>query len=269
MKNLDLKKAPRGSFKRSEWVHDTESYTTAHYGYEETIDEIEALENDDIFDEEMISARVASSQLRLAREKRVADAVFNTTTFASGNDTQAAAAVWSNASTANIFLDFDNAFVKIHAKTGIPKAALTGIVTETALRSVIRSEKVLANIKYTMAPELMTAEQQAQMIASFLGIKGLIVADSVIDTTLTGIAKGVFTGIWNPQLAMLAYISQAAPSWKSKGLGRQPRWSKFSNDFRVESYDEESTASRVVRVREQSGEKVFKTFGTIITGVMS
>lgn len=269
MKKLDNAKANRGSFKRTEYIWGKDSYTTSHKGYEVAIDNTEAMENSDIFDEETTVARNLYSEMRITREARVASAVMNTTTFTGSTNVQAAAAVYSNASAATPFVDFDNAYVKIKAKAGIPKKALSGILAEAAFRKLVRTNEVLTNIKYTTAPELMSMEQQIQMIANYLGLKNIIVTDGVYDNTAELVKDAVFADIWNPQLAMLALISPAAPTWDAPGLGRQPRWSKFAKDFRVESYGEVQTDSRVVRVREYSGEKINTKFACLITGVMS
>ena len=47
-KLLDLKKTNRGSFKRGTWVWDSDNYQSYQYGYEEIIDNVEALENSEI-----------------------------------------------------------------------------------------------------------------------------------------------------------------------------------------------------------------------------
>jgi hypothetical protein len=269
MKNLDLKKAGRGSFQRGEWVWGKDSFVTAQYGYEEAIDNVEALENSDFFDEELVATQIAYSQVKLAREKRVADAVFNSTTFNAGNDVQAAAALWSVVANADPFLDIDNAYAKFKIKAGRAKNILSLAITEDAFRAVMKATKLMENIKYTQDIETKDAAVKAQFLADFLGIKEVIVITSIADTTPIGVEDAVFGNIWNKTNGMLFMKSPSVNSWKVPGLGRQPKWSKFSKDILVESYNEDTTDSRVVRVREYSGEKVNSTFGVRLTGLLA
>lgn len=267
MKDLDLKKGSRGTYKRSEWVWTKDSYTTAEYGYEELINNVEALEHDDIFNEEQISARIGYSQLRLAREKRVANAVFNTTTFTGSANVQAAGTAWTTPASADPWKDFDDAYTKIKAKSGLPKSSLTAIIPELAFRRAMKVDAVMENVKYTQNIEVLPMSMKAQFFADYLGVKDIKIVDSIVDTTPQGIEDAMFAAIWTETMAMLAYLSPASPSWKTPGLGRQPRWTKFAKDIKVDSYDENNTDSRVVRTREFSGESINTTFGVLLTGV--
>lgn len=267
MKDLDLRKGERGTYKRSEWVWGKTTFTTAEYGYEELINNVQALEHADIFDEEVVAARIGYSQLRLAREKRVADAIFNTSTFTGTPNVQAAGTAWTTPASADPWKNFDDAYTKIKAKAGLPKSALTAIIPELAFRRAMKVDAVIENVKYTQNIEVLPMNQKAQFFADYLGVKNIHVVDSIIDSTPQGIEAADFGAIWDETMAMLAYLSPESPSWKTPGLGRQPRWSKFAKDVKVDSYDENNTDSRVVRTREFSGEAVNTTFGVLLTGV--
>ena len=67
----------------------------------------------------------------------------------------------------------------------------------------------------------------------------------------------------------ISLSASASNSWNTKGVARQPIWAKFSTDYRMESYDEEASDSRIIRAREYRGEKIFTKYGVLITGVES
>jgi len=267
MKNLDTKKARRGTFKRSDYVYGGDSYNSFHYGYEEPVDEVEALELEDIFDEEIVAAEVAKNQMELAREIRVANTLFSTSTFDSASaDQQTAGLAWDDVD-CDIWTNVDDAYEKVRSKCGRTKSQLSLIVPEYDFRQGMRSTKVREDVKYTSDITSKPMAVKAQFLADFLGIKEIILADAVVDGQPEGIKDAVFTGVWDVTQALLAYFAPPSNSWRAPGVGRQPVWAKFAKDFKVESYDEKNTASRIVRVREHRGIKVFKKFGCLITGV--
>ena len=268
LKDFDLKKAPRGSFQRTEFSSGTDSYTTNQYGLEVPIDLTEALENEEFFDEEVDAGIGARSLLLVGREKRVASAILNTTTFTAAGDKEAVDTVWTSAS-AVIWKDVNDAFTKLKAKFPIRKSMLTLSLDEDVFSQVMRSTEVRADVKYTK--DINSAAEAAQLgyLAAYLGIKNIILTSAQYDTSLEGVDTAAFSDIWNPALAMLCLVSAPSNSWNTKGVARQPIWTKFATDYRMESYDEEATDSRVIRAREYRGEKINTTFGVLLTGVTS
>lgn len=267
LKNLDLKKAPRGTFKRTEFHNGEDSYQTYHYGLEVPIDMTEALENSDFFDEEVDAGVGAKSLLLVGREKRVADALFNSTTFAGvTNQVAVSNGVWTAAAAA-LWTDVNAAYLILKKKFPIRKMMLTLSLTEDVFSLVMRSTEVRADVKYTN--DISSADESAQMryLAAYLGIKNIVLTSSQLDSTAEGTKEASFADIWNPAFAMLMLVAPASNSWNTKGVARQPIWTKFATDYRMESYDEEASDSRIVRAREYRGEKINTKYGVLITGV--
>jgi hypothetical protein len=144
---------------------------------------------------------------------------------------------------------------------------LTAIMTEDQIKYALMSNKVLANIKYTKDIETLGLAAQAQLLTNFLHIKNIVTVQAIADSTDETGSVAAFVDVWSSSLIQLAYMSPGSKMW-TKGLGRQPRWSKFSTDFKIESYDEPQTASRVIRAREHSGEYLNVTYGCLLTGVV-
>jgi len=267
-KLLDLSRAERGSFKRTDLTFGSETFITREKGIEIPVFDTEVMENSEVFNLEVEAARDALQLHKLSIEKSVADAVLNTSTFTGTANQQAATAVWTGA-TAKIFTDVDNAAKKIKAKAGISKGLLTLTMDETVFNAVIRSTEVREDVKYTSDINSEGMKAQVSYLASYLHIKNIIITSAVADSTPEGNETASFSELWNPALSMLSYITPASNSWRGKGLGRQPIWSKFSKDYKVESYLDPAVASTIMRVRSYRGEKIFTNYGVIITGVTS
>lgn len=267
MKQLDLKRAPRSTFKRAEWVWASTNYNTYEYGYEEPIDNVEMLENSDIFNEEVVVANIARSQLMLAREKRVADAVFNATTFTGATNTLAIAQEWDDATNADPYLNITEVQAKSFAKNGIPRARMELLLNEVVFRNVMKCAKLQDNLKYTISIDKMTEQEKMNVFAQFLGIKAVHIATSFADSTAIGIEDAVFSRLWSDEYAMYYFPCPNVDSWRVKGLGRQPVYTKFSSDYIIEDYDEPQSDSLIVRAREYRGEFLNTTYGVLMSNM--
>ena len=265
MKLLDLKREPRGTFQRGMWVWGASLYATFEYGYEEPIDNVEKLKNADIFNEEVVSTQIAEHQLKLAREKRVADAVYNTTTFTGAANTTTITEEWDDKTNADPYANITTGAAAMKTKCGAPRKTLHLLMNDVILRNIMRSDAVRSDIKYTKSIDELSEENQAALLTNFLGIKKIHVATSFYDTTNLGVEDATFSDIWSNEYMMLFVPAPNAQSWKVPGLGRQPVWSKFAPDYRVEAYDEPQTDSRIVRVREYRSEFINTKYGHLFT----
>lgn len=261
MKLLDVKRAPNGTFKMGEWVFDGTSYNTYEYGYVEPVDNTEKKKYDDIFDIEVVAATIARSQLMLAREKRVADAVFNATTFATG--LVSITHEWDDATNADPYTNVTTMHDTLFAKCGIPKALCHLLINEQVFRNVMRTDRVRADVKYTVAVDKLSMTEKASYLAEYLGIKQIDVATSFVDTSAIGIKDATFARLWSNEYALLYYPCSSVDSWKVRGLGRQPVWKKYAPDYIIESYPHEESDSVRIRVKEYRGEFINTKYGVL------
>src|SRR5690606_49592 len=72
---------PGGSYNRGNWRFEEDNYVTRENGFEEPIDDNEARMYANYFDAEVISTSRAVSMVMRNREKRVADMIFNASTW--------------------------------------------------------------------------------------------------------------------------------------------------------------------------------------------
>lgn len=265
----DGKRGKSGSYKRVEYSISEETFSTWEEGFEVPVDTVNSKEMEDYFSEEMVSAEVARNTLWLQREKQVSDAVFNTTTF-SGSNAQVVSSKWNNSDTSvpTPFTDVDNAVERMRAKLGIPRGQLSLILTDRAIRYVVRTDELLNDIKYTRDILAKSRDEQLQFLADFFHVKNVIEVSSMENTSEMGVQAN-FGRIWDTSYGMVAKLSPETNSWKVGGLGRQPSWGKVAKDYVIESYDEKSTNRKWMRARDYKGQKVFSKFGCLLTGVIA
>lgn len=263
MKLLDLKRTPRGTFNRGQWVWGDSAYFTYEFGYEEPVDNVERLKNKDIFNEEVVSTQIARSQMMIVREKRISDAVFDATTFTGATNFLSVTTEWSDIA-CTLYADITAAHVKLFAKCGRPRSQLVLLINETVFRNIMRATEVRADVKYTVAVDKLNVSQKASYLAEYLGIKEIQIATSFYDSSQLGIEDATFSRLWSDEYGMVYYPSPSIGSWKVPGMGRQPIWTPFSPDYRVESYDEPQSDSRVVRVREYRGVYIDTKYGFLL-----
>jgi len=267
MKQLDLKRAPRSTFQRGQWVWGNDSFATYEYGYEEPVDNVEALENADIFNEEVVSASIAKSQLFLAREKRVADKIFSTTTFNGAANTLVVTEEWDDATNAVLEANITAAQAKLFAKAGVPRSQCSLLINDIVFGNAMRTDKVRNDIKYTKDINSASRAEQSRYLADYLHIKRVIVATSFSDGTGLGIEDAVFESLWSNEYGLYYLEMPNIDSWKPPGIGKQPVYKKFSPDYRMESYIEPQSDATIIRAREYRGEYVNVTYGILLSNL--
>jgi hypothetical protein len=268
LKNLDVSRNNNGTFKRGIWVYDTDSYSTRQLGYEEPIDNTEA-EELDFLDDEIVSAKICYSQMRVAREKRTADAILNTSVFTGTANTLVLSNEWDDASNCTPYADVTSMHSKLKAKCGVPRNQMTLIMNENVFRNVIRSDEVRSDLKYTTPIDRMGEGEKKSVLTQFLGIKDVIVVTSFYDSSKLGIKNATFTDMFSDEYMQACYLAPSIESWKVPGLARRPIYTKVrgGGDFWVETYFEKNKDATIVRVREYSGEYVNLRYGVLVSNV--
>ena len=261
----DTVRADSGAYDRTTFNLAEDDFRTRLYGCEEAIDNIAELETSSIFSQEEVAGMMARNRLLLGREKRVADTVFNTTTFTGAGYTGAASKVWSDV-TADFRDDIWEAHKKIRSRLMLGLGSMSLILTSDRIRDMIETLAAKDAIKYNVAMLLNNEASQLSALATYIGVKQIVAVDPMADKAGLDL-KGDFDFLYPNNQAMLAVLSGGANSWRIGGLGRQPVFTKLASDYLMESYDEEATDTRVVRAKEYRGQKVFKDYGFLLTGI--
>jgi hypothetical protein len=240
-------------------------YTTQEFGFEEQIDNVSQKRFEEYVDQEEVSAQIAYTQLLLAREKRVADAVMNATTFAGAANVFDITEEWDDADAATPLSDISiSAYEKLRAKTGYSLGQASLIMTDDQFKYVMMTDEVVNSVIYTEAVATMSQDRRTQFLADYFHVKEILLTETLYDTAALD-AEQSFGKLWSNEYMMLCYLNSSVQSWKEPGLGRMPTWQKFSNDYYTETYEEPQTDSTVVRVREFNGIQLNSRFGVLIS----
>lgn len=267
MKVMETRRKNDGSFPRSNWEWEDDTYVTYEYGFEEEIDLTEALADAEYIDQEAISAELSYQGLLLGRESRVAEALFNATTFASS--TTAITNEWDDATNATPWTDIDNAAKNIRAVCALPKSALTLVVSEDNIEYAIHTDEVKGYFQYSGQYADMLKSPilaKAAFLAGYFGIKKVKPVISLYDTSGLGSSASIGK-FWSNEYAMLGYFSEGTMGLKTQTLIKQLNWSAYSSDFVMEDYEEEKFRKMYIRSREHRGIKVNTDYGWLLSNV--
>lgn len=262
-KNLTIpqtKHANGATYNRVELYMDDLAYICVDHGLEGQITDRDREKYADDFDAELEKTQAVKIKLLLAREKRIKELIFNTTTW-TGSDlyTDNSSAPWDAAGT-GIIKQVQTAREKVRLNCGVP--AETMIISESTLINMMNNTEIKA--KFPGATVITEAMLRAQM-GAIMGITNLLVGQAVYNSAGEG---QDFSGseIWPDDYAMVAVLGEEGLPMTEPQLGRTILWKPYTSDLEyVETYREEQTKSDIVRVEHSVDEKVFdKYFGHLM-----
>lgn len=267
LQQRDTKRAPGGGYARGTWTFDKSTYSTEEHGAEEPVDDREAKLYADYFQSEQISTlRAFSSVLRNA-EQRVADAVFNTTTWTGAALTTAVGTPWSTAATAVPITNVESAVLKVYDGSGLWANAL--IINRKTFRLLRNCQQVIDRINASGAGAPAKANDvTVEMLQQVFDLDHVIVAGSSKNSAKEG-QTATPAQIWSGTLAMVCRVSTSA-DMRDPCIGRTFHWSDDGSSIggTVESYRDETVRSDIIRVRHDVDEIVlYAAAGHLLTSV--
>lgn len=249
------RRAPGAGYNRSNWQFETATYATEEHGAEEVVDDREAKMYAEYFDAEQISTlRAFSSVLRNA-EARVADAVFNATTWNGSALTTGITHEWDDATNAVPLTDVEAAVQKVYDGSGLWANAL--IINRKVFRNLRNCDQVIERINSAGAGSPSKASDvTADMLAAVFDLPYIIVAGTSKNNAKEGQTASP-TQIWSGEYAMVCKIATGS-DMREPCIGRTFHWSQDGSSIggTVETYREEAVRGEVVRVRHDVDEMV-------------
>lgn len=262
-KNLtipDTRHANGAAYNRVELYMDDLAYACEDHGLEGQVTDRDKEKYADDFDAEVEKTQAVKIKMLLAREKRIKNIIFNTTTW-TGADlyTDNSASPWDNIATKIIAQVLDGK-EKVRQNTGVPANAM--IIGEVTLNNMLVNTELRA--QFPGAPIITEAMLRAQM-GALMGIQDLIVGQAIYNTADEG-QDFVAGEIWPDDYALIAALGEEGLPMTEPQLGRTILWKPYTSDLEyVETYREEQTRSDIVRVEQSIDEKVFdKYFGHML-----
>ena len=264
MKIPDVNRAPRGGYNRDDWEYERGLFLTSEKGREELLDDLERklfdLEAPGLAD--FIATRRAWNFILRAQEKRIADKVFNASTFSANSITEE----WDDATNAVPLTDVKTGKLSFRSTCGMLPDAL--IISYSTFEDLKNCDQIVNRLKYTY-PMLKMNDMTSAELATAFGVPRVLVGGAVYDSAGKGIDASI-SNIWSNEYAALVKISSGA-DLTQPGIGRTFLWTEDSPENPVvEQYRAEGNRSDVFRVRHNTDEAYIQsknTSGTVVSNI--
>ncbi|MFH1385113.1 MAG: hypothetical protein ABIH47_09175 [Candidatus Omnitrophota bacterium] len=250
-RDADTKRAKRGSYNRDSFGAKDKSYACEEHGLEGPLDDAERQMYASDFDAELMTTKIVTRRVLQAQEKRVADMVFNTSTFTG-------AALYTDNSSAPWDAAASDAIAQVRAAKSIVRSNC-GMLANALILSETNVDRLKANtgikdaIKYVAR---LTDQELMNALADIFGLEYLIVGKAIRNSAKEGKAF-VSADIWSDDYAMIARIVTDGQDLSQPGLGRVFLWVDDSpENATVEQYRAEDIRSDVFRVRQHVDELI-------------
>ncbi|MFQ5414665.1 MAG: hypothetical protein ACE5E6_09430 [Phycisphaerae bacterium] len=266
LKDRATARAPGAGYSRSSFTFTTDSYTCVEHGAEEVVDDNEASMYSEYFDAEQIAAARALSAVMLNYEKRVAAAIFDTTTWTGSALTTAVGVKWNVPATATPIADIEAAVQKVYDASGLWPNAL--IINRKVFRNLRNVDEIINRIKYAGFTDPRSGTINEAALGQVFDLDQIVVAGGTKDTAAEG-QTSALAPIWSDTMAMVCRLT-ATQDIREPGLGRTFHWGEDGSTVggTMESYRQESVRGDVIRVRHQTDEKVlYVEAGHLLTAV--
>jgi len=243
-----LKIAAGAGYPRTSRRFTSDSFDAIEYGLEEVLPDSNRRDLDRFFDTEVNIAGMLLRQIQVSHEARVASAAF----AANGLTAISASAAYTDANITSFDVPGDVAAAKLElAKYGV--LANTLIMSMPVFERIRRSAKV-QNQFFGIVPSDQSRLLSEGEVAAAVGVDRVLVGRAPKNTAKKGqVYSGGF--IWSNTYMALA--NTVGGDFSGGGFGRTIVWAADSPvPFVSETYRDEARRADVLRVRQNSAEKV-------------
>lgn len=248
-------RAPGSGYSRGNFTFTTSTFACEEHGAEEPVDDRQAKMYREYFDAEQVSTMRAFSAVLRNAEQRVADAVFNTTTWTGSSLTTAITDEWDDIVNAVPITNVDAAVKKIYDNSGLWANAL--IVNQKVFRNLRRCAQIIDAIESNGAGDpSKQSDITADMLARVFDLDYVIVAGASKNGAKEG-QNATPSQIWSDEYAMVCRVATSA-DMAEPCIGRMFHWSEDGSSVggTVESYRDEIVRANIIRVRHDVDEVV-------------
>lgn len=255
LQQRDTKRAPGSGYARGNFNFTTGSYATEEHGDEEVVDDREAKMYAEYFVAEQIATMRAFSAVLRNAEQRVADAVFNSTTWTGASLTTAITHEWDDAANAVPITDVEAAVGKIYDGSGLWANAL--VINRKVFRNLRNCASVIDRINSDGAGNpSKPSDVTVDMLKAVFDLEHIIVAGTSKNSAIEGQAATPVQ-IWSGEYAMVCKVATSS-DMREPCIGRTFHWADDGSSIggTVETYREEAVRGEVVRVRHDVDELV-------------
>lgn len=260
-------RSPGGNYARGNFTFTTSTFACVEHGAEEPVDDREAQLYAEYFDAELIAGMRAAHAVRLNAERRVADAVFNATTWNGASLTTGITHEWDDATNATPVDDVFAARAKVYDNSGV--WADTLICNYKVFLNLLKCDQVIERIESAGAGSASRAGQiTAEMLAQVFNLRKIIVGGGSRNNANEGLAASPVQ-IWSDEYAMVCKTADSN-DFREPCIGRTFHWSEDGSSVNgtVETYRDEAVRSDIVRVRHDVDEKIiYPELGHLLSNI--
>ena len=256
LQQRDTKRAPGSGYARGQFTFTSSTYSCEEHGAEEPIDDREAKMYAEYFDAEVISTRRAYNAVLRNAEKRVADAVFNTSTWTGASlTTDVSASPWATIASASPLTNVEAAVGKVYDGSGLWPNAL--VINRKVFRNLRNTAQVIDRIASSGAGNRnLASDVTVDMLAQAFDLDYIIVAGGSYNSATEG-QTATPAQLWSSTYAMVCRVA-VGNDFREPCIGRTFHWGADGSniDGAVESYRDEVVRANIVRVRHDVDEIV-------------
>lgn len=250
LKIQETKRSPRANYNRGDYEFGTGTYSCKEHGLEEPLDDTEASLYRRYFDAEEMAVKRNVFNILLAREKRVADKIFNATTFAS--QLTEVGTEWSTVATCTPRANVFGAKESMRAAVGLEPNSL--VMSKKVFNNLLLTAELRDALKYTNPIEMGAFEAQKRVMSTYFGVDEILVGNAMYDSAKKG-QSSVLGDIWDDEYVALLRVSDGGQDLKEPVVGRTFLWTEDSPQMLVtEQYREEQKRCNIYRVRHNIDE---------------
>ncbi|MFY8201644.1 MAG: hypothetical protein ACOVLE_13290 [Pirellula staleyi] len=256
LQQRDTKRAPGSGYSRGNFTFDDSTYSCKENGAEEPIDDREAKMYAEYFDAETVSTQRAYNAVLANAEKRVADAIFNTSTWTGASlSTDVSSVPWATIASAKPLANVEAAVQKVYDGSGLWPNAL--VINKKVFRNLRNTPEVIDRIASSGAGDRnLASDVTLQMLAQAFDLDYIIVAGGSQNTAKEGQTASVGQ-IWSSTYAMVCKVATSG-DFREPCVGRTFHWSADGSniDGAIESYRDETVRANIIRVRNDVDEVI-------------
>lgn len=258
LQNRETARNSGGGYSRGSFTFTDESFATTEHGAEERIDDRQAAMYRSYFDAEVISAQRCMDVVMRNAEKRVADLLFNASTWTGASLSTEVTHEWDDSTNATPIIDVEAAVRKVWSGCGMWPNAL--IINRHVFRNLRNCAEVIERITASGAGNPAKPQDvTTAMLAAVFDLPYIIVAGGTRNTANEGQTVS-FGKIWSDEYAMVARVAESNDI-AEPCLGRVFHWGEDGSSVMgtIETYRDETVRGDIVRVRHEVQEKVLYT----------
>lgn len=251
LKNPETARGSGGNYNRRTWKFETDNYATSEHGLEGVVDERNARIYEHYVQAEAVTASLVRADVLRNAEKRVADLIFNTSTWTPTAITNE----WDDYSNATPIVDVESKVQAIWGASGLWPNAM--VMNRKVFRNLRNCSQVIDRISASGAGDkIKPSDITAEMLARVFDLPYIIVGGGAKNTAKEGQAATI-ASIWSDEYCWIGRVA-TSDMIEEPCIGRTFHWSADGSAIggAIDSYLSNEARGNVVRVRHEVHEKI-------------